>query len=235
MLKLFSLMMGAALACVACGTSVDNGAGGGGGGGGDGAGEADTSAQIEAACELHSVATCTKELECVPGRLKIIGPAETCAERMKARCVSRFDLPGSGLTAAGLEACASVLAADGCGMFTDFPAECAFTGQLNTGEACSDDAQCASGKCSGTKADPCGTCEASSAGRSLCLFGCNYGKPGCGYPTPGPSCSYGEECNGDHCWDAPQDGGSCSYDADFCVYPASCADETCTLEAPVCP
>jgi hypothetical protein len=220
----------------ACGGGTDGGDGTGGSGG-DGAGGAgggtDTSAAALEACEEHSAAVCAKELECFEDRQKIIGPVAVCTERMTARCSSRFDLPGTGLTPQGLSACAAAMSAPGCGMFATVPAECKFTGTRATNQACADDAQCATGVCEGYflpyYSGGCGVCAASAP--SACLGGCDASKQGCGYPVPGPACGFGKICPGDQCVDGPKEGSGSCHDPFFaCTYPATCQDNTCVLE-----
>ena len=80
------------------------------------------------------------------------GPQLPAAEQ--ARLLSRFEhvcqnqmaLPGSGMTPAGLEACASAVEASPCEFF-DLPTACAFYGSLPGGAVCNEGFQCESGQC----------------------------------------------------------------------------------------
>jgi hypothetical protein len=83
------------------------------------------------------------------------GPSLPAAEaarqlaRFEQVCQNEAALPGSGITAASLAACASALGAAGCDA-TSEPAACLFHGALPADTACNDGVQCQSGDCVGT-------------------------------------------------------------------------------------
>lgn len=114
------------------------------------------------------------------------GPALPASEvaRIRTRfeqvCRSQIALPGSGMTAAGLEACASALNASACEFPDGPPAECVFAGTLAGGAPCNEGFQCASGVCSNTElitpggtSGPthCGTCLPAAAIGQVCAQG----------------------------------------------------------------
>jgi hypothetical protein len=97
--------------------------------------------------------------------------------RFEQVCQNQMALPGSGITPAGLEACALALSASPCELPDGPPVECSFGGSLSGGDACTDPIQCASGQCRGTvKISPagpmgpitCGTCLPTVAVGQVC-------------------------------------------------------------------
>jgi hypothetical protein len=116
------------------------------------------------------------------------GPTLPASEN--ARVLARFEqvceneaaLPGSGVTAASLEACASALDASPCELPEGPPVACNFSGSLPGGSVCTDGLQCQSGACSGTVSySPggptapftCGTCApAAVVGQACNSAGC---------------------------------------------------------------
>ena len=84
------------------------------------------------------------------------GPLLPASElrRIRARfeelCQNQIALPGSGVTTASLEACASALDVSPCELPAGPPVECSFHGSLPGGTPCNEDFQCASGICRGT-------------------------------------------------------------------------------------
>ena len=100
-------------------------------------------------------------------------------------CAAEVGLPGSGVTASALSACAKALATP-LGCFGQ-PAACEYIGTLANGAACNEGFQCTSGVCTValiTNADgsetpaSCGTCQTPDA--------CGATLTGC---TPGTTCS----------------------------------------------
>lgn len=85
------------------------------------------------------------------------GPVLPAAEmdRIRARfqqiCASQLALPGSGVTEANLEACASALDVSACQFPAGQPIACDFHGTLLGGATCTDNVQCVSGQCQGTQ------------------------------------------------------------------------------------
>jgi len=197
-----------------------------------GSSETVSSADIEAACEEHSKTVCTKEIECIPDRDKTIGPADVCADRMKARCMSRFALPGTGLTPSALSACAAAMSGSGCEMYTNLPDACKIAGTLANGAGCSDGAQCQSRNCTSIEND-CGTCEAPDGSEdSPCIWQCEAIVSSCEFE--GKDCYYATICNGGQCTPGPKEGDSCGTFPYTCTYPAGCINGKCTLALPVC-
>jgi len=150
-------------------------AGAGGIGGGVGSGTS-TSSGGSAACDHYFDAQ----------HYRCGGPALPAAEisRIRSRfqqvCANEFALPGSGITEASLESCASALAASPCQLPAGPPIACNFHGTLSGGAACTDNVQCASGQCQGTQTfSPegpmapvtCGTCAPAVAVGQVCAQG----------------------------------------------------------------
>jgi hypothetical protein len=69
--------------------------------------------------------------------------------RFEQLCRNQAALPGSGVTAATLEACASALDASPCQFPDGPPTACNFQGSLPGGGGCADSIQCQGGYCSG--------------------------------------------------------------------------------------
>ena len=123
------------------------------------------------------------------------GPTPPVAEiaRIRARfervCENQFALPGSGVTAASLDACAAALDASPCELPEGLPVACDFRGSLSAGAPCMDSIQCESGQCAGTasytpvgQATPftCGTCDPLLMMGDVCVRG--------GFCPPGSIC-----------------------------------------------
>ncbi len=74
--------------------------------------------------------------------------------RIRARfekvCQNQYALPGSGITPATLEACASALDKFPCELPAGQPPACTFQGSLPGGAPCNEGFQCESGQCQGT-------------------------------------------------------------------------------------
>lgn len=106
------------------------------------------------------------------------------AALFEADCVKQFDLPGNGVTAAALEACASATEAAPCQTPDGPPPECDLRGMLPVGAPCFHGTQCQSGVCpnqdftqGGPSALHCGTCTdmADKIGGSCSNGGCPAG------------------------------------------------------------
>jgi hypothetical protein len=103
-------------------------------------------------------------------------------------CQNSLALPGNGLTAGSLEACAKAVGATGCASANlDIP-ECSAQGSLPDGAACNESSQCQSGACSVAST-------AADAGPSIpacgvCVPGVAVGQP-C---ATGDKCAYGAVC-----------------------------------------
>ena len=96
------------------------------------------------------------------------------------RCARWQALPGSGITASSLDACAAAVASLGCGPGYLAIPECSFQGSLPDGSSCNDASQCQSGVCpipietprdGGASPPPCGTCASTIAAGQPCATG----------------------------------------------------------------
>ena len=133
-----------------------------GGGGNPQSADAVLNAKV-AACDHYFSA---QYLRCGGPRL----PDEEIARirgRFELFCQNEIALPGSGLSAETVDACAATLDVSPCELPEGPPLACQFRGSLPSGAACTDDIQCASGSCDdGVLATPegptgppkCGTC-----------------------------------------------------------------------------
>jgi hypothetical protein len=114
------------------------------------------------------------------------GPVLPAAEqaRQQARfvqvCLDDIALPGSGMTAATVEACASALDLSSCELPGGPPVACNFAGSLAGGAPCNEGFQCQSGRCQGTEVispegpvapTTCGTCAPSVQNGQVCAQG----------------------------------------------------------------
>ena len=109
----------------------------------------------------------------------VVPPSEL--SRIRARfeqvCANEVALPGSGVSSASLEACASALDSSPCELPAGPPLECRFNGSLPGGATCADGIQCQTGSCQGTVSySPegqeapftCGTCLPAVAVGQVC-------------------------------------------------------------------
>jgi hypothetical protein len=150
-----------------------------------------------------------------------------------AACAAQFSLPGSGLTAASLAACAQAVQASPC-LGTNFPA-CSNTpaGTLAVDAPCASDTQCASAFCAlqtvttgngGETTSTCGTCAATTP-------------PGQSCAGSTPRCAPGTECSSDvnpTCVPIPWGavGDTCNGATAFCNSDFTCdGTGTCALPA----
>jgi hypothetical protein len=105
------------------------------------------------------------------------GTAAVCNERGVLACLANFAAPGTGTTAATLEACA--MTSETCADFLDNnpPAVCLpQPGGVAAGGACGASAQCQSAFCAVPKNAICGVCAAKpKAGDSCASVGCGQG------------------------------------------------------------
>jgi hypothetical protein len=103
--------------------------------------------------------------------------------RFEQLCQNEAALPGSGVTAGSLEACAAALDISPCEFPAGPPAACNFHGSLSGGSPCADALQCEGGRCSGqqsfTSEGPqgpitCGACVPLAAVGQVCnAAGCS--------------------------------------------------------------
>ena len=127
----------------------------------------------EAACE-HQFRVHVER--CIEGR---IAPATIASARTRyvADCATTLGLSGSTRTADEVEACASAVEAEECGVIAEFlPACTPKAGTLATGSACNVDGQCQSGYCElRAEGKGCGVCAAPPAEGE----GCSAERPAC--------------------------------------------------------
>ncbi len=173
------------LVVLACGGTTTNGGGSGSGGGGPAASACDHYYDILYATNCSSTAPPQSELTRVRARFE-------------KGCASLLALPGVGITASALDACASAVETSGC---AGFVTDCNFVlGTMASGASCVQDAQCQSGRCtlgSGASdggASACGSCTPGCGGVT-CAAGtkCDYSTQMCLPVTRGGA---GASCNG---------------------------------------
>jgi hypothetical protein len=113
-------------------------------------------------------------------------PADELA-RIRARfeqvCQNQYALPGSGITPAALEVCASALEKAPCRSSVGPPVQCMFQGTLAAGAPCNESFQCQGGFCNGTvfsspdgQLGPttCGTCSPGVGLGEVCQQGSHF-------------------------------------------------------------
>jgi hypothetical protein len=164
----------AALAVAGCGADLLQAGKDGGSAGAD-------SGPWIAACDHYFAA---EYLRCGGPRLPPDENARVQA-RFEQVCANEIALPGTGVTSATLEACASALDVAPCELPFGLPEACNFKGSRSGGAACTDGLQCASGQCQDhvpispegpTGPATCGTCEAAVALGEVCGdAGCSTG------------------------------------------------------------
>jgi hypothetical protein len=105
----------------------------------------------------------------------------------EADCMSQFEMPGNGVTAAALMTCSVLLQTGTCENPDGPPPECDFRGTLPGGAPCFHDSQCQSGSCPNRDYTPggpgpfrCGTCTAVA--------------PSVDSPCPDSTCPAGSLC-----------------------------------------
>lgn len=165
----------AAAALVAC--SSDRASSGGEQPEPDGGVPAPAPVTAEAACE-HQFRVRVER--CTNGN---IAPATVASARTRyvADCVAALGLPGSTRTADEVEACASALEPEECGVIAELlPACTPKAGTLATNTACNVGAQCASGNCElRAEGKGCGVCKDPAAEGE----GCSAENPACAAGT----------------------------------------------------
>lgn len=113
-------------------------------------------------CADYAASTCNRLAACSPYRIsKEFGDAAHCIARLKPSCLSAMQAPGTGFGRAQVAACAAATMTASCDdllLVGWQPAACAVKGTLADGAACGHRAQCASGHCSLTFSQVCGTC-----------------------------------------------------------------------------
>src|SRR5580698_3034859 len=110
--------------------------------------EVDDGGPATSACEHYYAAQ----------NLRCGGPVLPSSEAMRQEarsvqvCLNDVALPGSGMTRASVEACASALDSSPCELPGGLPVACKFNGALPGGAPCNEGLQCQSGYCQGTAA-----------------------------------------------------------------------------------
>ncbi|MFO0675588.1 MAG: hypothetical protein U0169_03580 [Polyangiaceae bacterium] len=128
-----------------------------------------TASSATEACRTFAEAACSKRDIC--GQLDIaigFGSLDTCQVATRADCERRLGAPGSAMTAASTLACAQSLPELACDRFRAgrLPDSCLHPrGSLDAGAPCIFDDQCASGTCTSTRLDGCGTCDSKVAAK----------------------------------------------------------------------
>jgi hypothetical protein len=138
------------------------------------------------ACQDLANAQCTKRLSCSNSQntagasiVHTFGSLENCVMQETLACTNGLSAPKTGNNAALVESCATAYSTYSCNDFfnNNPPSVCAPTGPGANGTACSFNAQCTSGYCSGTKNALCGSCAvAPSAGDSCASSSCGHGQ-----------------------------------------------------------
>ena len=172
-----------------------------------GGGSGVTAAQ---ACAEYAKTLCAKFQTCEPAAWLVNPGASACEPENQARCLDTVRAPHSGYTPSVVSACAAAIGAATCADDYPNPPACnPHGGTIQTGGACGDDWQCASGWCSITTPGPCGLCVDRVAKGGACPLGggctdglfCQPGATGgvdsCQSPIPlGGTCIAGQHCSG---------------------------------------
>jgi len=138
------------------------------------------------ACQDLANAQCSKRLSCSNSQntaganiVRTFGSFDNCVMQQVLSCTNGLSAPKTGNSAALVEECVKAYSGYSCDDFfnNNPPSVCAPTGPGATGAACSFNAQCASGYCSGTKNALCGSCAAAPlAGDSCASTNCGHGQ-----------------------------------------------------------
>jgi len=177
--------------------------------------DADAGDPKVAACTAWATARCNKSDQC--NKMVIVTQSLTvarCIERRKIACLGMAAAPGSGFSAAAVEACAKGIALETCiqASHGPHPKECTQTGSLDEGAPCGFGEQCKSGNCTLAGGADCQKC----------------GKPflPLGATCSGFECEPGLQCVSSKCVRASDTGGPCSVDQP-CWIGARCVGSTC--------
>jgi hypothetical protein len=144
------------------GGSGQGGEGGSGQGGQGGQGGGGNPVVPSKECLAAGQAICDKLNECAPFFITIAYPdLATCAERSALSCQLDTGLPGSGLDAMEVQACADAIGPASCDdLFAGDIAACApQSGTVPNGSACGSETQCQSKFCDVDESGTCGTCK----------------------------------------------------------------------------
>lgn len=148
-------------------------------------------------CDSYASAVCTKLDACSHFAVALeYGDVATCTTRTAKGCQLGIDAPGTGVTAANLDACSNALGAASCDdLLGGKPPDACKTpaGTLADGAACGEDAQCSGRRCRKSGAT-CGACSKRGAAGDSC--------------TTSSDCEEGLRCSGT-CAVPVQAGGTC--------------------------
>ena len=166
---------GAVLACClvgGCSGKSTTGLTDGGADGGTGGGEGGTGS-VAQSCSDRATQDCARLMTCSPERIQVdYGDQPTCVTRLTDNCNDSAAAPGTGNTAATIEACSLAYATWDCGDFLDaknIPAACVqVTGSAATGSPCVAAGQCTTGYCAIVPGASCGACATAPAAGDSC-------------------------------------------------------------------
>ncbi|MEY4579991.1 MAG: hypothetical protein RL701_4694 [Pseudomonadota bacterium] len=170
------------------------------------------------ACQSFSQTLCTRLMQCAPSLVeRTYGDLATCTARNVQVCVARQQTPDVVSSGPGLDACTQALANVECGALFDnnLPMACQFApGARLDGQACGDDAQCASTRCARAADAACGTCTALGHAQAPCRASSDC--------VLGFVCSAGFVCAAGRRLDE-----SCN-EREPCAFPSTCAVGRCS-------
>ena len=182
------------------------------------------------ACQDLANAQCTKRLSCSnlqnaagANIVRAFGSQANCVMQETLACINGLSAPKTGNSAALVEECAKAYSGYSCDDFfnNNPPTVCAPTGPGANGTACSFNAQCASGYCSGTTNALCGSCAS---------------VPVAGNPCASSNCGHGQSCvaSTEQCQPVGAAGSSCTSETP-CGNGLSCVgDDTATSTPGTC-
>jgi hypothetical protein len=146
-------------------------------------------------------AFCAKVNTCSPLGIQVaFGDLAGCESRESALFAEALGASGTGWTPSAVEACAQTVAGASCddAMGHNLPSAChAPAGQLASGAACGDNAQCASGYCNLGAGNKCGTCAAGVGSANASCY-------------RDDDCAYGTLCVGSDLTASPAVAGHCT-------------------------
>jgi hypothetical protein len=122
-------------------------------------------------CQPYASALCAKLDSCAHFGLAVqYGDVATCTTRVAKACALGVNAPGTGVTTANLEACASALGGVSCDdLLTNKPPAACRTpaGTIAEAAPCAEDAQCQSRHCNGSGGE-CGICTKKGDAGDVC-------------------------------------------------------------------
>lgn len=181
---------------------------------------------MQAASDIAD-AFCVKINGCSPFFIQVaFGDLATCEARESALFTEALGANGTGWTPSAVEACAQSVHGSSCdeALGHNLPAAChPPAGQLASGAACGDNAQCKSGYCNLGAGGKCGTCAAGLGGANATCYrddDCAYGTVCVGASVTAPT-----EVSG-HCTALGSSGATCD-DTHPCLKTLACKGGTC--------